>query len=176
MLVHLLRHIPQWANITDGFFPPCFLLAGDVSRADDARVRVHEEESEDLAVAGFAWVNEAEGLHAVLVDLRLSLDGDGKYCSRSAVMETRGRCMAFHESLQGRASLALNIKKLKSRLTFGKVTSRPDYRGMCEPLPLMTTASRKYLGHDLANLLYRRTFVLEPIDCFHGPMVALMIW
>ena len=69
MLVHLLWHISQRADISHEIFPPFFLLAGDVGRADDALVRVDEEEGKNLAVTGFTGVDEVEGLHAMLVDL-----------------------------------------------------------------------------------------------------------
>ena len=69
MFVRLLEHIPHGTDIANEFLPPFFLLARDVGRADDALLRNDEEESENLAVAKFAMVDEVERLNAVLVDL-----------------------------------------------------------------------------------------------------------
>ena len=33
-----------------------------------------------------------------------------------------------------------------------------------------------YLSHDLANLLNRGIIILEPVNCFYGPKVVLLIW
>ena len=69
-LIHLLRHLPQRTYVANDFLPPFFLLAGDVGRADDALVRVDEEESENLAVARFGGIDEVEGSNTVLEDLQ----------------------------------------------------------------------------------------------------------
>ena len=109
MLIHLLGHIPERADITDEFFPPFFLLAGDVGCADDALVRIDEEEGEDLAVAGFFGVDEVERLNAVLVNLQVWSEA-----------------RLSRDMLGGKSSLFLGMRIPESRLTFGKVSSRPD--------------------------------------------------
>ena len=48
---------------------PFLLLRSDVSGRGDPERRIDEEEDEDLAVAGFLWVCESEGLDLVLVEV-----------------------------------------------------------------------------------------------------------
>lgn len=76
MLVNFLGHIPQGADIADEVLPPFFLLAGDVGCADDTFMGIDQEESEDLAMAGFAAVDKVEGMHAVLINLWMLLEVD----------------------------------------------------------------------------------------------------
>lgn len=69
LLPHLRRERRQRARPLHRLRPPMPLLRRHIRRRRDLDVWVDEEEREDLAVAGFRRVGEAEGADAVLEDV-----------------------------------------------------------------------------------------------------------